>query len=65
MYKLYKGGKAAENCNSMKKLHLGIDIGSTTVKLVVLNEKLEILFCDYKRHFSDIKSSVKNLIRSI
>jgi predicted CoA-substrate-specific enzyme activase len=62
LYKLYKGGKAAENCNSMKKLHLGIDIGSTTVKLVVLNEKLEILFCDYKRHFSDIKSSVKNLI---
>lgn len=46
----------------MEKLHLGLDVGSTTVKLVVLNEKLDIIFSSYKRHLSDIKSSVKNLI---
>ena len=46
----------------MKTLHLGLDVGSTTVKLVVLNNKFEILFSSYKRHFSDIKSSVKDLV---
>lgn len=46
----------------MKKLYLGLDVGSTTVKLVVLNENFKILYSNYKRHFSDIKSSVKGLI---
>ena len=31
---------------------LGIDIGSTTVKVAVLNEKHELLFSDYERHFA-------------
>ena len=38
-----------------KKFLLGIDVGSTTVKTVVLNENYEILHSDYKRHFSKIK----------
>lgn len=46
----------------MKKLYLGLDVGSTTVKLVILNESFKILYSNYKRHFSDIKSSVKGLI---
>lgn len=46
----------------MKRLHMGLDVGSTTVKLVVLNENFDILYSNYMRHFSDIKSSVKNLI---
>ena len=29
---------------------LGIDIGSTTVKVTVINESHDILFSDYKRH---------------
>ena len=36
-------------------LKLGIDIGSTTVKAVVLTEENEMLFSEYKRHFSDVK----------
>lgn len=56
-----KGGKSL-GLNFMKRLHLGLDVGSTTVKIVVLNEQLDILFSSYKRHFSDIKSSVKNLV---
>ena len=32
--------------------HIGLDIGSTTVKIVVLNQNHDIIFSDYKRHFS-------------
>ncbi len=39
--------------------HIGIDIGSTTVKIVVLNSNDEIVYKEYKRHYSDIKKSVK------
>ena len=38
---------------------LGIDIGSTTVKIAVLDENNSILFCDYKRHFANIQETVK------
>ena len=45
-----------------KKLHLGLDIGSTTVKLVALNENDDLIYSRYKRHFSDIKSTIVDLI---
>ena len=32
---------------------LGIDIGSTTVKIAILDEAHQILFSDYKRHFAN------------
>ncbi len=35
----------------------GIDIGSTTFKLVVVNEAGNILFSDYRRHNTDIKQA--------
>ena len=31
-------------------MKLGIDVGSTTVKLVLLNEQDEILYQKYERH---------------
>ena len=40
----------------MSRLHMGIDVGSTTVKVVVLDENNNTLFAEYRRHFSDIKS---------
>ncbi|MCM1087009.1 MAG: 2-hydroxyacyl-CoA dehydratase [Muribaculaceae bacterium] len=43
---------------------LGIDIGSTTVKIAVLNEKHEILFSDYKRHFANIQETLSALLQS-
>ena len=43
-------------------LHLGLDVGSTTVKLVVLDNNAEILYSKYQRHFSDIKSTIFKLI---
>ncbi|HKL99824.1 MAG TPA: acyl-CoA dehydratase activase-related protein [Mobilitalea sp.] len=42
---------------------LGIDIGSTTVKIVVMNEKNEILFSDYERHFANIQETLASLMK--
>ncbi len=44
---------------------LGIDIGSTTIKAVVINQKNEIIYHDYKRHQSSIVSSLEHLLASI
>ena len=32
-------------------LNVGIDIGSTTIKVVVLNQAKEIVYKTYERHF--------------
>ncbi len=42
---------------------LGIDIGSTTVKIAILNEKNELLFADYERHFANIQETLSGLLR--
>ena len=42
---------------------LGIDIGSTTVKIVVLDEGGEILFSDYERHFANIQETLAGLMK--
>jgi len=45
------------------KLHkLGIDIGSTTVKIAVLDEENNLLFSDYKRHFANIQETLTDLL---
>ncbi len=41
---------------------LGIDIGSTTVKVAVLDSDQELLFSDYKRHFANIQETLAELI---
>lgn len=43
---------------------LGIDIGSTTVKAVLLSGK-DIVYKEYKRHFSDIKHAVVGQLKDI
>ena len=37
---------------------LGIDIGSTTVKVALLNDTKELLYSDYQRHHSNIKEAL-------
>lgn len=44
------------------KIHIGLDVGSTTVKLVALSEDLEILVSTYRRHFSDVQETVRDVI---
>lgn len=43
-------------------LNVGLDIGSTTVKMVILDEMANILYKKYSRHFSDIKNTVISMI---
>lgn len=46
-----------------KDLHrLGIDIGSTTVKIAILNEQNEMIFADYERHFANIRETLSHLL---
>lgn len=35
----------------------GIDVGSTTVKVVIFDENYQLLFSRYERHFSDVKTA--------
>ena len=45
------------------KLSLGIDIGSTTVKIVIMNDNKEIIFSDYERHFANIQETLAELMK--
>ncbi len=47
--------------NSCKKL--GIDIGSTTVKVSIIEYGGKLLFADYKRHFANIQETLADLLR--
>ena len=49
----------------MNTYRAGIDIGSTTVKLVVLNERNEILFGDYRRHHAHTQQTLNSLLKSV
>ena len=44
--------------------HLGIDIGSTTVKIAIIDEDHKILYSEYKRHFARIKETLKELLQN-
>lgn len=46
-------------------MKLGIDVGSTTVKLVLLDEKNEITYSRYERHMSNVFEKVKELIEEM
>ncbi len=42
---------------------LGIDIGSTTVKIAILDENNTILFSDYERHYANIQETLASLLK--
>ncbi len=45
------------------RYRLGIDIGSTTVKIVIINEAGDLLFSDYERHFANIQETLAGLVK--
>ena len=45
-----------------KHYTLGIDIGSTTVKIAILDDAHHILFSDYKRHYANIRETLSSLL---
>ncbi len=42
---------------------LGIDIGSTTVKIAILDNDDKVLFSDYERHFANIQETLASLLK--
>ena len=48
-----------------KILHVGLDVGSTTVKIVIMNDNLETIYTDYRRHFSDTKNTVCDVLEEL
>jgi activator of 2-hydroxyglutaryl-CoA dehydratase len=49
----------------MDDMRLGIDVGSTTVKVVLLNEQDETIYQKYERHMSSVFDKVKELLQNL
>lgn len=47
---------------NIMKLHMGLDVGSTTVKTVITNGLFETIYEVYTRHKSDVKETVKKVL---
>ena len=43
-------------------LNLGIDVGSTTVKLAILDAGQKVVYSEYQRHHTDIRATISELI---
>ena len=48
---------------NMKTYQAGIDVGSTTVKLVILDEKGDLIFGEYRRHMAQTQQTLAQLLR--
>lgn len=46
----------------MDVIRVGIDIGSTTIKIAAIDEQNRLIFSKYTRHFSDIRRCLKSVI---
>lgn len=46
----------------MSVLNVGLDVGSTTVKLVILDNNAHVIYKQYLRHFSNIKNTVITML---
>ncbi len=46
-------------------VRIGLDIGSTTVKCVVLDNDNKIIFSTYERHYSQITSKIAELLKTV
>lgn len=49
----------------MNRYDIGLDVGSTTVKLIVIDDKNDIVYKEYKRHFSNVRESVYDLFAKV
>ena len=46
-------------------LKIGLDVGSTTIKCVVLDERDEIIYSSYQRHYSQITQKTGELLGQV
>ncbi len=47
---------------SVVPVRIGIDVGSTTVKVVCLDENDKMIYGDYQRHRADIRNTIINVV---
>ena len=47
----------------MSQLFMGVDIGSTTVKIVILNQQDQLVYHNYERHYANIRETLFTLIK--
>lgn len=45
-----------------KYLRMGLDIGSTTVKIAILDDEKRLVYGKYRRHFADVKNTIADLL---
>lgn len=45
--------------------NLGIDIGSTTLKVALLDRANRLLFFDYRRHNADVREAARRTFRAL
>ncbi len=55
----------SKEAGSVSLLHVGLDIGSTTAKAVVLDASDRVLYSRYTRHFADIRAAADELMGEI
>ncbi len=48
-----------------KVVHIGMDVGSTTVKIAVMDENLKEIYTSYERHYSDTKNTVCKVLEEL
>ena len=48
--------------NENANYSLGIDIGSTTVKIAILDQDNNLVFSDYERHYANIQETLALLL---
>ena len=46
-------------------MRLGLDIGSTTIKCVVLDENNKLLYSTYERHYSQITTKIGEILNKV
>ena len=52
-----------EQVKNVNELALGIDIGSTTAKIVLIDKDNNILFEKYERHFSQVREKILEILK--
>ena len=48
-----------------KIVHIGMDVGATTVKIAVMDENLKEIYTSYERHCSDTKNTVCKVLEQL
>ena len=51
--------------NKAPKFRVGLDVGSTTVKVAVLDRDNKVVYSSYERHLSDIRQTLHKVLKNV